>query len=344
MRKQVGIILAAFFYYSGLIRLARKRFQRNSQSLIILNYHRATGGDLRRHLLYLRRHYRIMHLEEALEELYDTDFEHKSKQDRRTKLTLTFDDGYGDNYTHAFKLACELQIPITIFLIPGYIESGKPFWWLEGNRLAKLTQVEKVKIQEYVFQLERHGEREKLAQTIDNHLRVAKSVAKREEFLSHLYQALMISMDTRVEDEIRPLTWQEVKKMDESGWVSFGAHTMHHPILANLIETEEIMYEVSECCKVLEQHLQHPIRSFAYPIGRLEHIGEETVQAVREAGYSWAVTTVNGVSTSYSDPYLLERLLGDVTRNWLVMAAEVSGIWKLFSPLWKNSLFGFGER
>ena len=90
--------------------------------------------------------------------------------------------------------------------------------------------------------------------------------------------------------------------------------------------------------------MQHPIRSFAYPIGRLEHIGEETVQAVREAGYSWAVTTVSGVSTLHSDPYLLERLLGDVSRNWLVMAAEVSGIWKLFSPLWKNSIFGFGDR
>ena len=344
MRKQVGIILAAFFYYSGLIRLARMRLQRNSQSLIILNYHRATGGDLRRHLLYLRRHYRIMHLEEALEELYDTDFEHKNKQDRRTKLTLTFDDGYHDNYTHAFKLASEFQIPITIFLIPGYIESGKPFWWLEGNRLAKLTQVEKVKIQEYVFQLERDEEREKLAQTIDSHLRTAQSVAKREEFLSQLYKALMIPMDAKVEDESRPLSWEEVKKMQESGWVSFGAHTMHHPILANLTETEEVKYEVSECCRVLEQHLQHPIRSFAYPIGRLEHIGEETVQAVREAGYSWAVTTVNGVSTSQSDLYLLERLLGDVSRNWLVMAAEVSGIWKLFSPLWKNSIFGFGER
>jgi peptidoglycan/xylan/chitin deacetylase (PgdA/CDA1 family) len=139
MRKKVGIILAALFYYSGLIRFARKRFQRNNQSLIVLNYHRAAGGDLRRHLLYLHRHYRIMHLEEALKELFDTGFDHRNNQDRRTKLTLTFDDGYHDNFTHAFKLACELQIPITNFLIPGYIESGKPFRWLEGKRLANLT-------------------------------------------------------------------------------------------------------------------------------------------------------------------------------------------------------------
>lgn len=104
MRKQVGIILAALFYYSGLPGLARWWMQRKRQRLIILNYHRAKGGDLRRHLLYQRRHYRIMHLKEALEELYDEHKVQRGKKDRRTMLTLTFDDGYHDKYTHELRL------------------------------------------------------------------------------------------------------------------------------------------------------------------------------------------------------------------------------------------------
>src|SRR5437867_10680623 len=112
MRKHLGIVVAAFFYYSGLVKLARWLTKRSGQRLIILNYHRATGGDLRRHLLYLRRHYRMLHLEKALEEL-STSKETKQKRDRRTPLVLTFDDGYRDNYTHAFALARELQVPIT---------------------------------------------------------------------------------------------------------------------------------------------------------------------------------------------------------------------------------------
>ena len=70
MRKHLGIVLAAFFYYSGLTKLARWLTKRSGQRLIILTYHHAAGGDLRGHLLYLRRHYRMLHLEEALEELY----------------------------------------------------------------------------------------------------------------------------------------------------------------------------------------------------------------------------------------------------------------------------------
>ena len=59
MRRQVGVFVAACFYYSGLVKLARWWTQRSGPRLTILTYHRASGGgDLRHHLLYLRRHYR----------------------------------------------------------------------------------------------------------------------------------------------------------------------------------------------------------------------------------------------------------------------------------------------
>src|SRR5438067_4891813 len=103
--------------------LVHKWLRHKGGHLVILNYHRASGGDLRRHLLYLRRHYRMLHLEEALEELY-TSKPTERMCDRRTPLVLTFDDGYRDNYTHAFALARELRVPLTIFLVPGYVESG----------------------------------------------------------------------------------------------------------------------------------------------------------------------------------------------------------------------------
>src|SRR5437016_3076008 len=154
MGEQIKVFVAACFYYSGLVKLARWWTQRAGRRLIILNYHRATGGDLRCHLLYLRRHYRMLHLENALEELY-TSNEAKQVHDRRTPLVLTFDDGYRDNYTNAFALARELQVPITIFLVPGYVESGDHFWWLEAARLAHHTQVDKVTLQGYTYYLKR---------------------------------------------------------------------------------------------------------------------------------------------------------------------------------------------
>ena len=68
VEKRILIWLAAFFYYTGIIRLAYWRKRRQGPYLTILNYHQAAeGGELRDHLRYLRRHYRVMHLDDALE-------------------------------------------------------------------------------------------------------------------------------------------------------------------------------------------------------------------------------------------------------------------------------------
>jgi peptidoglycan/xylan/chitin deacetylase (PgdA/CDA1 family) len=375
MRRRILICIAACLYYSGLVAFARWYARRGQRCLVILNYHRAAGGDLRRQLLYLRRHYRIMHVEAALEDLYACQKDwHLSSRGSRLPLVLTFDDGYRDNYTHAFALARELQIPLTIYLVPGYIESGKCFWWLESERLAQHARVEEVEnegdsshrrqkchperqrrirstgaadpslplrmtwaarfLRHLPNRLSREQERAALARAIDARLRHARSVEEREAFLADVCEKL--GAPEAVLDEeapYLPLTWEQVREMDESGWVSFGAHTMHHPVLSCLVDPEELQREVEQCRVVLEQRLGHPIRSFAYPIGQMQHIGAAVIDAVRRAGYDWALTTSYGLNTPRSNPYLLKRVEVDVDQHWLVVAAEAAGLWGFFSRL-----------
>jgi peptidoglycan/xylan/chitin deacetylase (PgdA/CDA1 family) len=336
MRKRLGISLAACFYYSGLVKLICKWRRRSGQRLIILTYHYATGGDLRSHLLYLRRHYRMLHLEEALKELFTSLQDGKYRRDQRTLLVLTFDDGYHDNYTHAFALARELQVPFTIFLIPGYIEHAEPFWWRDGERLVRNARVDEATIEGQTYHLGRPEERRAVVRIIDTQARHAQSVAQRQAFLADMRKALGVPLSVGEEEGALPLTWAQVREMEKSGLVSFGAHTMHHPILAYLADPAEVQQEVAECRRVLEQQLGHPVRTFAYPVGKPEHIGEVGLRSVRDAGYDWAVTTIYGTNTSQSDPHQLRRVAGDVSRHWLVMAAETSGVWHFFSPLWKK--------
>lgn len=334
MRKRISTFIAACLYYSGLITLARWWIRRSAHHLVILNYHQATGGDLRRHLLYLRRHYRILHLEAAMEELSMPSKHGKRVGDRRTPLVLTFDDGYYDNYTHGLALARELQMPFTIFLTPGYTESGDYFWWREGNRLVSHTQMGEATIEGRIYHLDRPKERNRLAEAILTSVCQATSVAERQEFLRVVRQALPVSPSVAPEEKpALPLKWAEVREMEESGWVSFGVHTMHHPILAYLTDPTEVQREVEECRTMLEQQLGHPVRTFAYPIGQLQHIGDNAIRAVQKAGYEWAFTTLYGFNTPRSDPHLLRRIEVDVSQHWLVMAAETAGFWGLFSRL-----------
>lgn len=339
MHERLRIIIAASFYYSGLVRLAYWwRRQRSGRHLIILKYHRASGGDLRRQMQYLKRHYRILPLEIAVQELYAPRGRKTKTHDRRIPLALTFDDGYHDNYTYAFAIASKLHIPFTIFLPSGYIESGSRFWWLESNHLLTHAQVDEVLIGGRCYKLCQPEERQAILEAIDARLTYATSVSQREEFLAEVRSSLGVFPDilSTNEDATRPVKWEEVHKMQESGWVSFGAHTVHHPVMACISDPEELRWEVEECRTVLEQRLGRPIRTFAYPIGSPRNIGDDALRAVKKAGYEWAVTTVEEVNTPQTDPHLLKRLNGNEKTHWLVMASELVGLLPIVSRLKKK--------
>jgi peptidoglycan/xylan/chitin deacetylase (PgdA/CDA1 family) len=333
LRKRLLVSFAALLYYSGFIAIARWLTARQGQRLIILNYHRAADGNLRQHLCYLCRHYRIVPIEDALEELY-APHTGKSRRRGRIPLVLTFDDGYQDNYTYALPLAQELRTPFTVYLVPGYIDSGEYFWWFEGKRLVERAQVREATVEGALYRLDKPAERQALSTLIDTRLRYASSVAEREAFLTKVRAILQISADVLEQEKpLMPLTWEQVHEMQQSGMVYFGAHTMHHPILSYLSDAEERKREITECRAVLKQRLGEDVRTFAYPVGQEQHIGDETYKAVRQAGFAWAVTTHYGFNTPQTDPWRLRRIEADVDQHWLVLAAEAAGVWGLISRL-----------
>jgi peptidoglycan/xylan/chitin deacetylase (PgdA/CDA1 family) len=341
MYRKIQMLVAACFYFSGLIPLMRWWKRRREPELVILNYHRA-GGNLGSHMKYLCSSYRPQHLEPALEELY-TPKKEMRQASQKTSVVLTFDDGYRDNYSYGVALAKELQVPFTVFLIPGYIESGNCFWWMEAEYILKHARNQEVVIDEKIYHLEQPRERSGLLKAIDQKVRHASNVTEREEFIDSTHIALAVDMlPTPEEREGFPVTWNDVRDMAASGWVSFGAHTMHHPILSYLDSLAEIAFEVETCREILSQQLSHPIRTFAYPVGKSEHIGDAVCKAVEHAGYSWALTTEYGFNTAQTDPYLLRRIEVDIDQHWLLLAAEVAGVWASLSRL-RRRLSSFGR-
>ena len=60
---------------------------------------------------------------------------------------LTFDDGYEDYYTAAFPILSIFGYPSIVFLVPGFIEKGRIFWWdrdIGESRLMKWDQIEEL--------------------------------------------------------------------------------------------------------------------------------------------------------------------------------------------------------
>ena len=105
--------------------------------------------------------------------------------------------------------------------------------------------------------------------------------------------------------------------MHRSG-MAFGSHTMSHPNLA-AIDCATARREMRDSKLRLEDRLQVPIASLAYPFGKLRHhVTGKTVDLARESGYEQAVSThARAIADSDDDLCLPRIVIGNETVSQL---------------------------
>jgi peptidoglycan/xylan/chitin deacetylase (PgdA/CDA1 family) len=223
-------------------------------------------------------------------------------QRRTSGVILTFDDGWRDNFLHAFPVLKKYRLPAIIFLAVAYIGAQKQFWQVKLYHLLKELPMEKIE-----------GVK-------DSELRARLAEAKKSDVNPAAFRKLnsylktrpfrylneMISQLQEIPD-IDPgparLSWDEVKEMQKQG-LQFGSHTFSHVILT-VEDQQTVARELGESKEILERLLGEPVRHFAYPSGAHN---QEIKNLVRQAGCLSAATTKEDANTSTTDPYFLNRI------------------------------------
>jgi peptidoglycan/xylan/chitin deacetylase (PgdA/CDA1 family) len=118
------------------------------------------------------------------------------------------------------------------------------------------------------------------------------------------------------------LSDQQVQELLESGCVELGSHSMTHPNFLR-IESEAVRWELEESRRALEQRFAVSVSSFAYPFGLYR---PEQVELVKQAGYSSAVTTREGIENADSwQPLELRRIKISGKDSWLAFLLRMRG-------------------
>jgi peptidoglycan/xylan/chitin deacetylase (PgdA/CDA1 family) len=93
--------------------------------------------------------------------------------------------------------------------------------------------------------------------------------------------------------------------------ITFGAHTVTHPILTCL-PLGEAIEEIQSSRASIETKLGIRVRLFAYPNGGRSDYNEAIKGVLREMGFLGALTNLRGANNVGSDPYELHReTIGD---------------------------------
>jgi peptidoglycan/xylan/chitin deacetylase (PgdA/CDA1 family)/CelD/BcsL family acetyltransferase involved in cellulose biosynthesis len=220
-------------------------------------------------------------------------------------VAITFDDGYRDNFLHAFPILKELGIPATIFLTTGCIEQQKMAWYDQVCLAFKLTAERRLRLElpdAPGGSLE--GETARL-QTLRHTLEWFWKLSEAQRICgaSELFRALRVPPDLNLHNVM--LNWDEIRQMSKHN-MRFGAHTVTHPVLSKLCRGR-LEEEIVGSKQTIENRLQLPVRHFAYPFGGQSDFSAESKCAVQQAGFETAVTTMWGFNSLAEDRYALKR-------------------------------------
>ena len=110
---------------------------------------------------------------------------------------------------------------------------------------------------------------------------------------SHNYSA-MFYIYTHFTKAADGMNWDMLRDLVKSG-MEIGGHTASHAFLPAL-QGKWLEYELAGSKQTLEEHLGVPIQYFAYPGGSYT---QATIEALKQYGYSSAVTVLHDVIHSY---------------------------------------------
>jgi len=224
---------------------------------------------------------------------------------------ITFDDGYADNCHVAVPILRRHGLTATFFIATGFMDGGR--MWndtiIESVRACPLPELDLSSLG-----LGCHA----MGSIQDRRAAIAALIGKikyqpfeqRVAVTERLAQLAHVQLPGNL-----MVTSDDVRAMRRAG-MQIGAHTMSHPILAKLTDSQA-RDEIGGSKDFLEQLLNERVGLFAYPNGKPgEDYAAHNVDAVRSLGFDAAFSTQWGASRTGDDVFQIRRFTPWDQTNW----------------------------
>jgi peptidoglycan/xylan/chitin deacetylase (PgdA/CDA1 family) len=305
----VALLLRKLNIWPGVVSLAYHRIGEPCASPFDHDVWSTTPEQFDAQVRYLKRNFAVIGPADLPDVL-------KARQSRC--VLITFDDGYRDNYTHAFPILKSHGVGATFFVSTGFIDSPRPSWWDEIAWMVRISGRRGVPAGRWLpapLLFDRPG----CHRAIRHLLSVYKGLEGDDAagFMEYLADATGTGRCGNSASSGTWMTWDMLRQMRREGmWI--GGHTMNHPILARLVPDDQ-RAEIRGCAARLQHELGQPMKWFSYPRGKRDSFNQATRQCLADAGVEFAFSYYGGFSRfDRFDPYDIRRsaVEMDVTRPW----------------------------
>jgi peptidoglycan/xylan/chitin deacetylase (PgdA/CDA1 family) len=273
------------------------------------------------HLRELKRYFDVMDFSEWLA------LRAEGKPLPRRACTITFDDGWQDNYEYALPIIKAAKVPATLFAVVEKIGTDFQFW---PNLVSALlvSKASSAMLMHPIFA-------RALAQV------ATPADTGDREYIAAVINALKQSSDTEIFSALAAIDWKqqlafdlpkalmnwdELRAMSASGFVKVGSHTCNHKRLDAALPLNELTHEIVTSKKLLREQLPEAVDVFCFPNGDYNQTALTTVSETYKAAVTTQRGIVNGRTTAmhqlcriglHENMSHTPRLLGARLSGWI---------------------------
>ena len=222
-------------------------------------------------------------------------------------VAITFDDGYEDNYRHAYRLLREYDMPATFYVTTACVDDAEILWTVRLRHALMTTGHQQIACPSAT------------PGPIDLSTSCARHCAIRwiTGLVKHCARSEADEVLAEVFDACEPLpaliarrimmNAAELQEMEEAG-MAIGGHSVHHynlPVLGDA----DLRAEVCGSRAFLVDELGLRARHFAYPNGRRDrHCDARVAREIARCGYRSAATSISGPAGPGHSRYGIPRV------------------------------------
>jgi peptidoglycan/xylan/chitin deacetylase (PgdA/CDA1 family) len=212
---------------------------------------------------------------------------------------ITFDDGYADNATIALPILRRHGMSATFFVATGFLNGGR-MWNDTIIEAVRRAQGKTLALDGFALDIATLDSRRSALAQVINALKY-RPLKERQERADAVASAVAAPLPSDL-----MMSSDQVTELLHSG-MEIGAHTVNHPILANLPD-DRAYAEIRDSKQELENLTGRPVTLFAYPNGKpgTDYLPSH-VRMARELKFTAAVSTAWGVATGNTDRHQLPR-------------------------------------
>lgn len=317
--------------------------QWNRARLLIIGYHGIREStdpahwlllpveEFRRQVDYLRRRYCVLPMDDALEGLRDDSLPERA-------AVITFDDGYLNNRRLAHPILRQAGLPWTVYLTTGLLGTDRLLWTTAvelAARRIRLPRETLLRAWPTDYPLPSRGTQADTAAWCKEALK-GLPPSERADLIDRLSLSIDAETATR-HGEFRMMGVEDVQALATDG-VTFGGHTVHHPVLSALDDTS-LSDEIGDSVQAVRRMTPSVTATFAYPNGTWADFDDRCQAVLRRLGIRAAVTTEDGPNTFATNPYCLRRVIVGGQSSFEEFRLRVSGVWRALSAArhWRRS-------